>query len=149
MTSTSFLFVQVWMSYAQFESSVALEEEIEAAEQERDPDNGLLEDQQRERDARTRAVYERAHESLKAASPDLKEERVLLLEAWRDFEQGSGPDAEKAQEVEAKMPKKVKRKRPNLEADNTPQGMEEYYDYIFPNEAGGRPNLKILEAAYR
>jgi crooked neck len=134
------------MSYAQFESSVALEEEIAAAEQEREPDAGLLDEQQRERSGRARAVYERAHESLKAA--ELKEERVLLLEAWRDFEQANG-DAEKVQDVEGKMPKKVKRKRPILAADNTPQGMEEYYDYIFPDEAGGRPNLKILEAAYR
>ena len=27
--------------------------------------------------------------------------------------------------------------------------MEEYYDYIFPDEAAAAPNLKILEAAYR
>ena len=26
---------------------------------------------------------------------------------------------------------------------------EEYYDYIFPDEAANQPNLKILEAAYR
>jgi hypothetical protein len=32
----------------------------------------------------------------------------------------------------------------------TPQlGMEEYYDYVFPDEAGGAPNLKLLEAAMR
>ncbi len=28
-------------------------------------------------------------------------------------------------------------------------GMEEYYDYIFPDEAAAAPNLKILEAAYK
>jgi crooked neck len=27
--------------------------------------------------------------------------------------------------------------------------MEEYYDYIFPEEGAAAPNLKILEAAYR
>lgn len=26
---------------------------------------------------------------------------------------------------------------------------EEYFDYIFPDEAGAAPNLKILEAAYK
>ena len=26
---------------------------------------------------------------------------------------------------------------------------EEYYDYIFPEEQGAAPNLKILEAAYK
>ncbi len=28
-------------------------------------------------------------------------------------------------------------------------GQEEYYDFIFPEEAGAAPNLKLLEAAYR
>jgi hypothetical protein len=28
-------------------------------------------------------------------------------------------------------------------------GMEEYYDYVFPEEAGAAPNLKLLEAAMR
>jgi len=28
-------------------------------------------------------------------------------------------------------------------------GHEEYYDYLFPEEAGAAPNLKLLEAAYR
>jgi crooked neck len=28
-------------------------------------------------------------------------------------------------------------------------GTEEYYDYLFPEEAGAAPNLKLLEAAYR
>ncbi|KAJ8628811.1 hypothetical protein MRB53_022134 [Persea americana] len=33
--------------------------------------------------------------------------------------------------------------------DGTPAGYEEYYDYIFPDEAAaGSPTLKILEAAY-
>jgi hypothetical protein len=27
--------------------------------------------------------------------------------------------------------------------------MEEYYDYVFPEEAGVAPNLKLLEAAMR
>jgi len=28
-------------------------------------------------------------------------------------------------------------------------GTEEYYYYVFPEEAGAAPNLKLLEAAYR
>ena len=32
--------------------------------------------------------------------------------------------------------------------DGAPAGQEEYYDYIFPEEQGAAPNLKILEAAY-
>ena len=39
----------------------------------------------------------------------------------------------------------------NLYCDlaNQATGYEEYYDYIFPDETGAAPNLKILEAAYR
>ena len=40
--------------------------------------------------------------------------------------------------VEAKMPRRVKRKRPIVLDDGSrPGGMEEYYDYIFPVGAGG------------
>jgi hypothetical protein len=48
------------------------------------------------------------------------------------------------------MPKRIKRKRPITTTDGTPLGgMEEYYDYVFPEEAGVAPNLKLLEAAMR
>ena len=47
------------------------------------------------------------------------------------------------------MPRRVKRKRPIYTEDGTPAGQEEYYDYIFPEEQGAAPNLKILEAAYK
>ena len=51
--------------------------------------------------------------------------------------------------VERKMPKRVKRKRKVETPDGLDAGMEEYYDYIFPEEAGAQPNLKLLEAAQR
>lgn len=52
--------------------------------------------------------------------------------------------------VSKKMPKRIKRKRPITTTDGTPLGgMEEYYDYVFPEEAGVAPNLKLLEAAMR
>lgn len=33
--------------------------------------------------------------------------------------------------------------------DGEEEGFEEYYDYVFPDEAGAAPNLKLLEAAQR
>ena len=78
--------------------------------------------------------------------PDAKEERVMLLEAWRAFEAGAA-DGDAAR-VEKKMPRRVKRKRAIFADDGAPAGQEEYYDYIFPEEQGAAPNLKILEAAY-
>lgn len=49
--------------------------------------------------------------------------------------------------VERKMPKKLKKKRKIQTDEGMDAGMEEYYDYVFPEEAGAAPNLKFLEAA--
>jgi len=106
----------------------------------------------RARRARARAVrsvYERAFRSLREVTPDAKEEAVMLLEAWRAFEAGAAGGGAGAAAVERRMPKRIKRKRPIATEDGGDAGMEEYYDYIFPDEAGAAPNLKLLEAAQR
>jgi crooked neck len=72
----------------------------------------------------------------------------MLLEAWRAFEAACG-DAALLRSVDERLPKRVKRRRQLTSEDGTPAGMEEYYDYIFPEEGAAAPNLKILEAAYR
>ena len=95
------------------------------------------------------SVYERAFRSLRDTAPDAKEEAVMLLEAWRASEAGAAAGAAGAEAVERRMPKRIKRKRPIVTEDGSDAGMEEYYDYIFPDEAGAAPNLKLLEAAQR
>eukprot|EP00850_Spirogloea_muscicola_P009940 SM000057S18370 [mRNA] locus=s57:260193:264737:+ [translate_table: standard] len=140
--------VKVWMSYAAFEAGVALPEEVQAAEEGREPYPEDVLEQEEERTKQARGVYERAFESMRTNAPEQKEERVMLLEAWREMERSAGAAGDPSA-VERKMPKRVKRRRPIAAEDGTPAGYEEYYDYIFPDEAGGAPNLKILEAAYR
>ena len=49
--------------------------------------------------------------------------------------------------VEAKMPKRVKKKRPLQGDDGEASGWEEYYEYIFPEEQAKAPSLKILQMA--
>ena len=80
----------------------------------------------------------------------------MLLESWRAFESNTTatpltedgvPSGVAA--VERKMPKRVKRKRALVGDDGSEEGFEEYYDYIFPDEAGVAPNIKLLEAAQR
>ena len=39
--------------------------------------------------------------------------------------------------------------RPVITDDGMDAGMEEYFDYIFPDESAADPNLKLLEAAQR
>ena len=110
------------------------------------------------RSARARDVFQRAYRSLRESAPDDKEEAVMLLEAWKEFESGlaevdpSLPESELAANldvVQKKMPKRVKRKRPVRTEDGLEVGQEEYYDYIFPEEAGAAPHLKLLELAYK
>lgn len=81
-----------------------------------------------------RRVFSKGYEAMKAAN--LKEERVLLLEAWIDGERealsgalsGSSPDY--LDSLIKKQPKKIKMKRYNDET----QVEEDYYDYIFPDD---------------
>jgi crooked neck len=112
--------VKVWLSYAKFESSLESEDSIEKG----------------------REVYENGDRSLQTS--ESREERMMLLEAWKEFEeeQGGRPDI-----VEAKMPRKVKKKRKIYREDGTDGGWEEYWDYIFPDDQSASSNLKLLEMA--
>lgn len=137
--------VKVWLSYARFEATPLAALVAEEKNGEILSVDSLLEDGEdaSEREERARKVYERAFRALRDSQPDAKEEAVLLLEAWREFEKAAAISGD-VSAVEAKMPRRVKRKRA-IESG----GFEEYYDYVFPSEGGAAPNLKILEAAYK
>lgn len=78
------------MSYAQFEMSMGTAEEgVDSV-------------------ALARTVYERGNGALRASGE--KEERVMLLEAWRELELKHG-DSITVQRVESKMPRRVKRRQ--------------------------------------
>lgn len=78
--------LQVWISYAKFELSV---------------DDG-------ERLQKSRQIYEEANKSMRSCEE--KEERLMLLESWRDFERDFGSEAT-VEKVRRLMPKKVKKRR--------------------------------------
>merc|ERR1712179_404032 len=77
--------VKVWLSFAQFELQVEHEDRLEQA----------------------RHVYEQANKALRQAKE--KEERLMLLEAWRDFEREEGTEKSQAQVAEL-MPRRVKKR---------------------------------------
>ncbi|KAI8371517.1 uncharacterized protein BYT42DRAFT_616603 [Radiomyces spectabilis] len=118
--------VKVYISFAQFELSVPYEE---------GDDQGVR---------RARKIFETAYDSMK--DKKLKEERVLLLESWKDFEENYGT-TETQEAVQKKMPKVVKKRRraPDSTEDNII--WEEYFDYIFPDDEVQSKNLKLLEMA--
>lgn len=81
--------VKVWIAYAQFEASTVGGGGIDAA----------------------RTICKDGYDVLK--SQELKEERVLLLEAWREMEVSSQKNGEGGdpRAVEVKMPRKIKMRR--------------------------------------
>ena len=120
--------VKVWISYAHFE--------INADETEVEGEETVSE----EAKTRARKVFKRAYRSLK--EKDLKEERVVLLNAWKSFESTHG-SAEDLKKVEDQMPKRVKKRR-KLDDDS----YEEYMDYLFPaDEQVNAGMLKLMQAA--
>ncbi|CAJ1927837.1 unnamed protein product [Cylindrotheca closterium] len=114
--------VKVWISFGQFEAS-----EIGQG-------MGIA-----------RSTFQKAYDQIK--NQNLKEERVLLLDAWRALEQDRG-DLASVEKVEKMLPRRIKRKRMRKDSGGNDLGWEEYFDYQFPDEGqSGSSNLKILEMA--
>lgn len=61
-----------------------------------------------ERLQKSRQIYEEANKSMRSCEE--KEERLMLLESWRDFERDFGAEAT-VEKVRRLMPKKVKKRR--------------------------------------
>ena len=120
--SSHWLIFQVWLSLAQFERQNDHEDRVVQA----------------------RHVYEEANKALRQSRE--KEERLMLLEAWTDFEGEEGDEKSQAQ-VQDLMPRRVKKRRKIETEDGSDQGWEEYFDYIFPEDEAAKPNLKLLAMA--
>lgn len=91
-----------------------------------------------------RRVYERANDYLRNGAE--KESRVVLLEAWRDFEMQHGNENTYNKVID-KMPRRVKKRQKIVSETGIDEGWEEVFDYIFPEDEMARPNLKLLAAA--
>lgn len=61
-----------------------------------------------ERLQKSRQIYEEANKSMRSCEE--KEERLMLLESWRDFERDFGSETT-VEKVHRLMPKKVKKRR--------------------------------------
>lgn len=114
--------VKVWISYAKCEHSMPAEDNIQ----------------------RTRAVFTRANRALRTCQE--KEQRLMLLEAWKDFEDEFG-DKESESKVKQLMPRKVTRRRQVTTEDGSQSRWEEFVDYIFPDDEAAKPSLLLLAKA--
>ncbi|KAL1498309.1 hypothetical protein ABEB36_009125 [Hypothenemus hampei] len=116
--------VKVWLAYAKFEL-------------EQDSEDGTNVRQ-------ARRIFERGSESLKSSLD--KENRVLLYENWKEFENTHGDESSQIK-INSKIPKRIKKRQKVVDEDGFEQGWEEVFDYIFPEDESNRPNLKLLAAA--
>ena len=58
-------------------------------------------------------------------------------------------DTEQIASVKKLQPRTVIRQRQLYGEDGTPAGMEEYHDYVFPDEENQTASMKILEMAHK
>ncbi|ODN82890.1 pre-mRNA-splicing factor CLF1 [Cryptococcus amylolentus CBS 6039] len=125
--------VKVWISYALMEIAT-----LGGGE---DEDGNEIEGEAGDVEA-ARQVFERGYKDLRKNGE--KEDRAVLLEAWKTFEEEHGDDENK-ETVEQMMPTTRKRWR---EAEDG-SGMEEYWDLIFPDdEKEANPTtFKFFQAA--
>ncbi|CCO36421.1 Pre-mRNA-splicing factor CLF1 [Rhizoctonia solani AG-1 IB] len=126
--------VKVWVAFALFEAASMSDpddEEGEGGEADKgDPD-------------RARAVFQEGYDSLRVKG--MKEERVVLLEAWKAFEQEHGTE-EQLKKVEGMMPQIIKRWRRGEGSG----ALEEYWDMLFADdEREANPtSFKLLQMAH-
>jgi len=123
--------VKVWLSYAQFEAKG------EEAEETEDVVEARLE--------KARHVYKKALDQLKKSNN--KEHRVMILEAWKEFELGNNAADEKITYIQNMMPKQIRKRRKIQSEDGSDAGWEEYVDYVFPDDEAAQPSLKLLSLA--
>jgi crooked neck len=119
--------VRVWTSYAVWEAGADLEEE-----------EGDI--------VRAREVFSRAYAAFKAEGKTL--ERVQLLNTWRDVEEEAGEKGDAAA-VNAKMPRKLKKRKALTDATGDNVGWEEYYDYEFPDDEKKAAGLRLMQNAMK
>jgi len=71
-------------------------------------------------------IFDRANTYYKDTTPELKEERAMLLENWLDMETGFGELGD-VSVVQSKLPKKLKkRKLTSREAGSTEYALDTY-----------------------
>ncbi|KAH9103666.1 hypothetical protein LEN26_015230 [Aphanomyces euteiches] len=113
--------VKVWISFAQFEGTHF--------------------------DATTaRGVFDRASTCLK--EEEKKEDRLQLIEAWIAYEETLPDNDANVQKAQKMLPRKVQKERMAYADDGSELGMEQFTDYIFPDEEKSQSNLKLLQMAH-
>ncbi|TQE05223.1 hypothetical protein C1H46_009202 [Malus baccata] len=94
-----------------------------------------------------KSSYNVKHTLLVKFNFDAIDETYTFEETLKPHVESIGGTLEKVESVQAKLPRRLKRKRPIVVEDGGFAGFEEYIDYLFPEEAHNT-NWKLFEAAY-
>ncbi|KAF9445713.1 protein prenylyltransferase [Macrolepiota fuliginosa MF-IS2] len=136
--------VKVWISYALFEGEAIPIPRAEREEEEEEDEDEEQEVKTAPGDPiRARQVFERGYKDLKERS--LKNERVVLLETWKSFEETHGTPDDVAK-VQSMMPIVSKRRHVDQETGQT----VEDWDLVFADdEREANPtSFKFLQMAH-
>ncbi|VDL91651.1 unnamed protein product [Schistocephalus solidus] len=138
--------VKVWLSLANFELCAQSYEAPEGEETSEDK-NDVRQAQPNEEEAaaaieRARAVYREANVTLRRCED--KEQRVQLIDAWKDFEAEYGDEKTRSEVANFEPQRVVRSRRLDEESGG---GWEEYVEYIFPDADAEQPNRKLLALA--
>ncbi|KAH9775203.1 Crooked neck protein [Citrus sinensis] len=112
--------LKVWISYAKFEGSATGEDGGNPDMLEDDFQEHLYE-QKKQCIQRARRVFEKAINYYRTSAPELKEERAMLLEEWLNMESSFGELGDVSL-VQAKLPKKLKKRRQTQSDDGLSAG---------------------------
>jgi len=132
--------VKVWITFAQFESTIACLPVNSRKIFERA--NEYFEKESQQHTTTTNVINLNNNNTMNnnnntnatiISDESLVQERALLLEAWLQFEQEWG-SPEQIETVRNKQPKRVKRKRVIKTEQGIEAGYEEYYDFTFPTD---------------
>jgi crooked neck len=142
--------VKVWLSFAQFEINLVNQQEQQQSGGEGDKtdnenNNNNNNNNEEKRYENVRGVYKKAFDELKNA-PN-KESRVLILDAWKEFENTLDKKVSKYDYVAGLAPKEIMKRRKLTNEDGSDAGWEEYVDFVFQDDEGAQPSLKLLALA--
>jgi crooked neck len=112
--------VRVWISFAKFEIQ-----------------NGNIKE--------ARKIYQEAFICLKSPI-ELQEQRVMLIESWRDFEEEHG-DEQTQLHVKNNMPTRIIKRKKVQNDDGSDSGVQVTYEYVFNDQQNAKAGSKLLEAA--
>ncbi|TPP64420.1 Crooked neck protein 1 [Fasciola gigantica] len=147
--------VKVWISFANFEicahNNLTVEDLDDEDAEQLTSANITKEDLVREHNEnevrkgilRARTIYREANKAL--CDCEDKEQRVRLLESWKEFEFEYG-DVQTQRDVMRLQPQKIVRSR---RLGDERSGWEEYVEYSFPDTDAEKPNQKLLNMAAR